>query len=591
MRVHSIRIGFRNETQADFLHLAGEIITKMTENASLFPNLPVQLKQVTAERDAFRDVFNSSEHVGRTGELHNTRKALEESLRKNGKYVNDVANGNEEILEKSGYPMAKEPSPHGEIPAPTEAGVSLNPDGGFDIWATLVDKRYNGVLFAFTEVSNPDDDPATWRTHYAPIPDTTIRSGYTKGKEYKFAVTFLGSSEMLHWFKLDMSDKELRDYIAGIAVIVKETSLLLKKSRAEFDERLKKEEEARVKNEEERKKRNEEFEERLKKEEEARVKNEEERKKRNEELEERLKKEEEARVKNEEERKKRNEEFEERLKKEEEARVKNEEERKKRNEEFEERLRKSHEEFNERLKKEEEARVKRNEELEERLKKQEEERKKNEEERKKRNEEFEERLRKSHEEFNERLKKEEEARVKNEEERKKRDEALSEKIEALSEALSEKIESLWVQIRKTESMMNRFGFNVGSGVEEYFYNTLKSRMSVANIQFEYCERNLKGRNESGEDDEFDIVMKNGTKGVLVECKHRVRKEDVSKMQERKINNFRQSFPGDAKLEMYIALAGISFEPKAEEEAKRAGMILLKQVGERLIEEADNVKVY
>ncbi|KAK3582173.1 hypothetical protein CHS0354_023707 [Potamilus streckersoni] len=187
---------------ADFLHLAGEIITKMTENASLFPNLPVQLKQVTAERDAFRDVFNSSEHVGRTGELHNTRKALEESLRKNGKYVNDIANGNEEILEKSGYPLAKEPSPHGDIPAPTEAGVSLNPDGGFDIWATLVDKRYNGVLFAFTEVSNPDDDPATWRTHYAPIPDTTIRSGYTKGKEYKFAVTFLGSSETLHWFKL-----------------------------------------------------------------------------------------------------------------------------------------------------------------------------------------------------------------------------------------------------------------------------------------------------------------------------------------------------------------------------------------------------
>ncbi|KAK3582581.1 hypothetical protein CHS0354_024135 [Potamilus streckersoni] len=220
------------------------------------------------------------------------------------------------------------------------------------------------------------------------------------------------------------------------------------------------------------------------------------------------------------------------------------------------------------------------------------------------------------------LQKSEEARVKNEEERKKRDEEVSakfkevsvkfkevsvkfkevsvkfkevsEKIEALSEALSEKIESLWVQIRKTESMMNRFGFNVGSGVEEYFYNTLKSRMSVANIHFEYCERNVKGKrrnNESDVENEFDIVMKNGTKGVLVECKHRVRKEDVHKMQEEKINNFRQSFPEDAKLEMYLALAGISFEPKAEEEAKRAGMILLKQVGERLIEEAENLKVY
>ncbi|KAK3605042.1 hypothetical protein CHS0354_000708 [Potamilus streckersoni] len=345
-----------------------------------------------------------------------------------------------------------------------------------------------------------------------------------------------------------MSDKELREYVASIAVVVKETALLLQESEKDRKKERKKNEEDRKKSsekfEEELRKSREEFNERLKKEEEERKKNEAERKKRNEEFEERLKKEEEARVK-------RNEEFEERLKKEEEERKKNEAERKKRNEEFEERL-----------KKEEEARVKRNEEFEERLRKEEEERKKNEAERKK-----------------------------NEAERKKRNEEFEERLKKRDEALSEKIESLWVQIRKTESMMNRFGFNVGSGVEEYFYNTLKSRMSVANIQFEYCERNLKGRNESGEDDEFDIVLKNGTKGVLVECKHRVRKEDVSRMQERKINNFRQSFPGDAKLEMYIALAGISFEPKAEEEAKRAGMILLKQVGERLIEEADNVKVY
>ncbi|KAK3604911.1 hypothetical protein CHS0354_000574 [Potamilus streckersoni] len=47
-----------NETLADFLHLAGEIITKMTEHANVFPNVPVPLTQVVAERGAFREVLN-----------------------------------------------------------------------------------------------------------------------------------------------------------------------------------------------------------------------------------------------------------------------------------------------------------------------------------------------------------------------------------------------------------------------------------------------------------------------------------------------------------------------------------------------------
>ncbi|KAK3582465.1 hypothetical protein CHS0354_024012 [Potamilus streckersoni] len=188
MRVHSIRIGFRNETQADFLHLVGEIITKMTENASLFPNLPVQLKQVTAERDTFRDVFNSSEHVGRTGELHNTRKALEESLRQN---------------ERSGYPLAKEPTPHGPIPAPTEAGVEINEDGFFEIWATIVDKSYSGVIFAATEADNPINDPQQWTFEYSPVPSIVFSRGIVDGKKYKFAVAFVGSSEKLHWLILN----------------------------------------------------------------------------------------------------------------------------------------------------------------------------------------------------------------------------------------------------------------------------------------------------------------------------------------------------------------------------------------------------
>ncbi|KAK3582532.1 hypothetical protein CHS0354_024082 [Potamilus streckersoni] len=174
----------------------------MTENASLFPNLPVPLTQVVSERDTFRDTFNSSQHAGRTGDLQKSRKVLEESLHKNGMYINELANGDLSILERSGYPLAKEPKPHGPVPATDRAGVSYHSGGGFDIWAVAPEKDYYGVLFAFTEVTNPDNNPLHWFYRYSPIPKTVISNDLIRGKEYKFAVAFVRGSETLNWFKL-----------------------------------------------------------------------------------------------------------------------------------------------------------------------------------------------------------------------------------------------------------------------------------------------------------------------------------------------------------------------------------------------------
>ena len=180
-------------------------------------------------------------------------------------------------------------------------------------------------------------------------------------------------------------------------------------------ERIRKEEEERIRKEEEMKERirknegettkNKEEKDKIRKDEEAQIKKKEE--------EERLKREEEERIKREEyERLKREEQ--ERLKKEEEERIKREEEERIKREE-EERLKKEEEERikkeeEERIKREEEERIKKEKEEEERIKREEEERKKKEEE---------ERIKKEEE---ERKKKEEEERIKKEEEGKKKKE-------------------------------------------------------------------------------------------------------------------------------------------------------------------------
>ncbi|KAK3605057.1 hypothetical protein CHS0354_000723 [Potamilus streckersoni] len=179
---------------------AGEIITKMTENAGVFPNLPVSLTQVTAERNTYRDVFNSSEHAGRTGELQNARKALEVSLQKNGKYINDLADGNLEILEKSGYPIAKEHRHVGDLPAPEWLHVEILHGGGFTFEVANVPNHW-GYLIAYAEASDLEKNPNNWVKLWSPVPYSEFESGFKSGVKYKFAACAVGSSFKLAWVR------------------------------------------------------------------------------------------------------------------------------------------------------------------------------------------------------------------------------------------------------------------------------------------------------------------------------------------------------------------------------------------------------
>ncbi|KAK3604961.1 hypothetical protein CHS0354_000625 [Potamilus streckersoni] len=125
---------------------------------------------------------------------------------------------------------------------------------------------------------------------------------------------------------------------------------------------------------------------------------------------------------------------------------------------------------------------------------------------------------------------------------KKTDEQIKElsvehkKTDAQQKKTDELIKELSVEHKKTESTLKGLGFNVGMAVEEYFYNSLDLTKKVANIQFDDCQKNLHGFNrELKLQDEFDITMANTTKGLLVECKHHVVKEDVVKLRETSVH--------------------------------------------------------
>ncbi len=64
-----------------------------------------------------------------------------------------------------------------------------------------------------------------------------------------------------------------------------------------------------------------------------------------------------------------------------------------------------------------------------------------------------------------------------------------------------------------------------------------------------------------------------------------------KLIDNKANNFRTLFPDFKDYKIYLGLASFSFYPELENFAKQNGVAILKQKGDVVEIEADNLKAY
>ena len=177
------------------------------------------------------------------------------------------------------------------------------------------------------------------------------------------------------------------------------------------------------------------------------------------------------------------------------------------------------------------------------------------------------------------IKKETEAIKKESEAIKKESEAIKKKGEEELNALKKETEAIKkaheTSSKKLESTMNNLGFNIGMGVEEMFLNGLKDNPTLNGIHFENVIDNVKIINEKGCDaTEIDILMLNGTSVGLIETKHRFNKEDLQKFIEKQFPIFKK-YGGTALREnIYLYIAGLSFDKDVILNAKKAGVGVL-----------------
>ena len=173
-----------------------------------------------------------------------------------------------------------------------------------------------------------------------------------------------------------------------------------------------------------------------------------------------------------------------------------------------------------------------------------------------------------------------------------------------SEELNEKFDKISVlqaenaaQMKRNEATLERMGItlgginnNFGYTTEDYFYNSLYDNPVLGGIKFDTIRKNIHTRTKRMED-EFDIVLYNGDSIGLIECKYKAHEKDLDRLIEKKVDSFRALFPDFKDYKIYLGLASFSFYPELEELAKEKGVAILKQKGDVVAIEADNLKVY
>lgn len=179
-------------------------------------------------------------------------------------------------------------------------------------------------------------------------------------------------------------------------------------------------------------------------------------------------------------------------------------------------------------------------------------------------------------------------------------EELNEKFSKLADAQAENAAQFArteAQIARSEAKLARMGIhlggitdNTGLTTEEYFYNSMLDNPVLGGIRFDTIRKNIHIKTKRLED-EYDIVLYNGDSIGLIECKYKAHENDLRKLIDKKVDSFRELHPDYKDYKIYLGLASFYFYPELEEMAKRNGVAILKQKGDVVEIQADNLRAY
>jgi hypothetical protein len=134
------------------------------------------------------------------------------------------------------------------------------------------------------------------------------------------------------------------------------------------------------------------------------------------------------------------------------------------------------------------------------------------------------------------------------------------------------------RLDKVAKLVGNISNNQGDIAEEFFYNSLKAKPSMAGINYDFIDKNVT-RSKNKIEDEYDILLVNGKDIAIVEVKYKAHLNDIEKLINKKYSNFKKLYPEYKDYNHHLGLASFNMNDDVKELASQNNVILLQRKGE------------
>jgi hypothetical protein len=163
--------------------------------------------------------------------------------------------------------------------------------------------------------------------------------------------------------------------------------------------------------------------------------------------------------------------------------------------------------------------------------------------------------------------------------------------------LKDLVASIAVEQKETDRMIKELSRRIGGidenqghHAEQFFQSVFEKKLEFGKIKYDEMISNLGYKGPKGQI-EFDIALINGDCVALIEVKNRIHPDFVIELAEKRVEKFREFFREFSNYNVYLGIAGFSFSDEVLDRASSYGIGIVRQVGEGIEIEANNLKAY
>jgi hypothetical protein len=145
-------------------------------------------------------------------------------------------------------------------------------------------------------------------------------------------------------------------------------------------------------------------------------------------------------------------------------------------------------------------------------------------------------------------------------------------------ATSRTIEEVGRRLDALGIRVGGMGQNQGDVAEEFFYNSLEESPTLGGIHYDFKDKSWRKRVGQVQD-EFDIVLVNAEHVALIEVKYKGHANDLKRLLEKKVSNFKVLFPEYANYQHHLGFAALHMNDELKQSALESGVMVLQRKGD------------